>query len=367
MAENVQPRDAVVADISDAIREAIAGPWIKRWLDIRTFLAQRRALLRDSTLALDSEIRTSVAGWKTPAKFAIQGLILPAVIIQVLNLLLALILVRPTPYIDRLRSEADAALASVRENRALVAGMPPSAILVPVRDLRTRPSVSTDATGISQPEYLKLLARAEPTLVRGIKLIKTGQNIDAAEKLILPFAAPTAFVLAAFAFRLFARRTLISSANGDPRRAHEAFLYLHTSSLFWANVVMMLTASVAQNILIYSGEFDRAMYAASHQGPAAAVVTLFLFTQVQMIAVVLLAAPWLIVGWRRFVREMRHAYGLAPAGIWRDRLLGAAYGANLVTFIMLTIALNLVTSVYGYVATAIEERRISLDYTRPSP
>ena len=369
MSDTAGTPDVVIADVKETIRDAVAGPWVKRWFDIRTFLAQRRALMRDPKLTLDVEIRTSVSGWKTPLKFATQGLILPALAVQLLTMVLSLVLVRPTPYMARLREEAESALEKVKQNTEIVATASATTIFAPTNDLRNLPtpleSTNMAMLGVQQADYLKALKNAEPKLREAIRQIKTGENIDAAGKVAVTLLPSVAFVLAAFAFRVFARKHLSVSSSHDARRAHEVFLYTHTSCLFWANVVMLLVAAIIQHILVYTGEFDRTMYAAAHNGPVEAVLTLLLIGQMQMFATLLIAAPWLIIGWRRFVRQTRAAYDLPARSVWRDPILGAAFAANLVAFIFLVPVVNLVTWAYGHGVTAIEERKISLDPSAP--
>jgi hypothetical protein len=356
--------DAVVVDIKVTLQDALAGPWLKRWLDIRTFLRQRRALLNDPVLTLDDEIRSDIPGWKTPLKFAFQGLVLPVVAVQVIGFILGVIFVRPPSYLKRLQSEAETALVAIKHNRVIVSSAPDDAIFESGRDLRAVPNrldPTTATWGIYKIDYVRQLDVAKNNLETALKKFATAEHIQTAEKLLAPLAAPIAFILAAYAFRLFARSILAGSQRANHRRAHEVFLYLHTSAMFWANVVLIVTAALISSALIYTGIFDRTMFAAAHRGPLEAMITLVILAELQMLAALVASAPWLVWGWRRFIRDVRIVYGLPHVGIWRDSIFGAAFGANAFTFIVLAVSLNVGTWVYGHIVTFVEERKINIE------
>ena len=361
--------DPVISDARESLKDSLTEPWTKQWLDVRTFFAQRRALQRDPTLALDRDAPLTIKGWRTPLKYAVQGLILPVVLVQVIATLSSVFVVRPASYIDRLIKEIDEVADAINSGTRIVAATPAGTKFAPVSDLKTRPTLvgADQPDAFSRNKYLRLFKVAQERIKYARHQLLFAQNTEAAGRMAGAFAPALSFVLAAFAFRVFAGKLLARSTSGNARHAHEVFLYTYSSSLFWANVVMLVTGAVGQTALTYSGVFDDTMYDAAHEGPMSALSAAGTFAAIQIGSVVLLASPWLVVGWRRFVKDTRKAYRLPSVPVWLDPLLGAVFAANLVTFIVLVVLLNGGAWVYGQVSTVVQEHRVSLERSATSP
>lgn len=203
------------------LKEFVHDWWaakVKPFLDFKSYLAQRRRILSDPQLILTTPIDGKV--WKSPLKFAIQGLVVPALVASLLVGVHSFFIPKASQNPGDGIAAFDERIAQLRALEKEIEATDPEWPY----SLGSRDDALRDCRqGIAALEARRWIVEAEPFVVSAVKKL---------DKLV----APIMLILAAFAFRW-----LLASGQGrtgtNIRRAREVYLYFVTSSVFWTGLI----------------------------------------------------------------------------------------------------------------------------------
>lgn len=327
--------------------------WINTWFDFRVFSKQRHLLLEDPGFALTPPPKTE-SPWKSSLGFATQGLVLTTIVIQVLASAFGLVLSRPKPYTERIRTNVQENLVSLNEtaqtlklNLAVVETADEDTLFEPTLDILKRP-VRTTLFGVPKADYVKALNDAIGRVNRSVgnvqsqsdqvaKQLDLAKRADQLPSKLFRILLPLTLVLSAYIFRfLFGR---MKEARGIENKDHSdvAYLYLTTSHLFWMNAGLSIATAVLHNTFIYSGLYDRQM----SESLGSLGTTQLLFMGAEIIIPVLLFLPLIIFSFRKTSQAIRTIFDL-PAST-SGLISSYIRVSNFISFLLLSIVLVLVS------------------------
>lgn len=233
-----------------------AGEFVQKWwtnrikpfLDVKSYLAQRREILShpEVILAAGSSRRKD---WKSPLTFAGQGLVLPMVIAWLVVGLFSFFVNEPDPgwkanerqYYKDLKTLADF------EQQILAAAPDQTFRFLDDFVERDRENALQECRNrISKRKALGWIFRAAP-------------HVDKAERILSPALPIATLIIASYFFGWLLRFGQGKSAM-HVDRAREVYLYFVTSCLFWLNLLMSTCCVVL--ILALRAEEERLSSAA---------------------------------------------------------------------------------------------------------
>lgn len=293
------------------------------WLDFRKYLRQRTRILRSPELVFDPPDDDD--DWKSPLAFAVQGLVLVAVIVSLLDGVLGTFLTAPAPY---WKEQEKAILADIAEYQAKVQSTDEQesfAIMYP-GDLMFPAEVSK--------ETYEAFLRQQISILEGqLAYVRMTPDRDKASGVLDKFLMPVTLLLAAYLFRCFLKLGLGKRAS-HCEGAHIAYLYIFTAAMFWPNFVYILAVAVLRNVFTYIPDFA----ARPESAVVLPAVPLAAIAWIQYIAIKLRA---------RFQKLFRLT---AKQGvIMGDEKVGnSLFWAGLVTFVCVIVTMILLSHLYAY-------------------
>lgn len=215
-------------------KEFIGDLWsdkIKPWLDFKSYLAQRHRILADPAVILTTSIDNH--SWKSPLKFALQGLAVPTLLISLIVGIYSFVAQEAEPTWKQDQRELIEALTALRKLEIEIKAAPPTQTFTFIDDLVDRPR--DDAL----KECQRRIAKTESQQ----KFFSVAPFVDAAEGKLSNLLAPTMLIIAAYFFGGFLK-TGQGRSGSNMNRASEIYLYFATSSTFWLGLGMCACAGI---------------------------------------------------------------------------------------------------------------------------
>lgn len=358
-------------------KEAVKSlSFVSNWFDYRAFSRQRHQLLSEPNLAL-SESAKSDSNWKSALSFAIQGFLLTSLIIQIIVSSLGLILVRPKPYTERIMSAVQDNLKSLNDvdqtlrlNLATVEGADDRASFEWVFDIKTKPVRATFG-GVPKAEYSKALrdtiSEVEGAIKRAqaqsdgvAKALDLASRAEQVPSKLFRFLLPLAFVSAAYVFRFLFVRGKKTRTIENRNHSDVAYLYLTTSHLFWMNVALAVISAIVHNAFIYSGIYDREMFASLTLGQSIFLwQTQLFFMEAENAIPFVICLPLVIFSFRRASRALSSVFNLPPStSPWVASYIRVS---SFVSFLVLSVVLVFFSWGYAKFTSAWDAHKISLE------
>jgi len=209
------------------VKEFTGGWWsdkIKPLFDFKAYLAQRRRILVDPASILTTPVDDKT--WKSPLKFAIQGLAVPTLLMSLIIGIYFFFVKEPEPSWKHNQNEFSEAVTKLQELEKQIKAADPSQTFTFYDDLVDRP----------RDDALKECQRRIAALQSRQWIFSAAPFVADAEKKLSKFLPPTMLILAAYFFRWFLK-TGQGRTGSNMQRAHEVYLYFVTSSIFWIGLI----------------------------------------------------------------------------------------------------------------------------------
>jgi len=362
--ERTRPENAKPTVIREAATTTLNN-WFKTWLDLKTFLKQRRQLLDDPKVALTGPSQPDTS-WKSPFAFATQGLLLTTVMIQLLASAFGLFVVKPESYIKRLRDRNRQVAQAAKSNLAVAEQADDETVfkseIFPKLDDWLKKPEAADTSGpivfgITKQNYVitmkKLIAQTEDIP----KQLDYAEKLSAAEALFAKILVPLSLVFAAVFFRLLFYRIKEVRAIADKEQVMQAYLYIVTARLFWTNAVLSVIYALLHYSFIYSGFYDRTLFDSVSRGDPG--MTQFLFVQAEITLPVIVCLPLVLYSFHKMSISLRKLFNLPPPSIWFDRVGSYVRVANFLSTVVLFVLLFICSWGYARLLTAWEKHKIN--------
>lgn len=255
------------------LRVTLWNDRIKPWIDIRSYLRQRRIILANPELDFPHALESS-PDWKSPLQFAIQGTIVIAFVVGLLGKVFATF-VEPRPvtvlqverddsvgyfvphtvgggatwetrqkiladYIATLSTELDS-IKRNKDNMSFLEPVPYSDAYNPVLLILG----GSIASKRPRSEIVPLYEKELKVLRRQLRNAELAPYVEEAGKTFRPVFGGISLVLAAYFFGILIRKGR-SRGLGRADGGQIAFLYFVTASLFWPSFFLSVVFSIRE-------------------------------------------------------------------------------------------------------------------------
>ena len=370
--------------------------WIKNWLDLRGYLKQRRIVLAHPNLQF-TEQDTRLPSWKTPFLFAVQGILLTALVIGLIGgAFSTLIDPRPTVVFRVQISDNSATLvpeqvpggaewqtkaelieqdiAKLQLQLPNIEAAEPEAKFpgpVPYSD-RDRPNLFALGVALTLIEMERDDAIAKykqelEGLQEQLRVIKLAPRIRKAEQALQKVLMPVSLVFAAYLFRFLVR--LRSGTNvALTHNAHVVYLYYFTAATFWVNVTLAVLVAIRANVSKYfppqTSQIVEDLDAVLWSIDGVTKVTWSMIWNSSLHFAFALVAVWGYFVIRRVASGLREPFGLQSSSSRWQFYTGAAklrkdlIIANLLSVILISMLSEMLSLAYAFSSEWLETYRI---------
>lgn len=263
--------------------------FLKKWIDFRAYLRQRRIILDHPNLDFP---QTSISSpdWKSPLAFAVQGIVVSAALIELALSPMGLIFKPPEMTIfvaevreneaygipkkipvgtsvwktkaDQARQDIEAlqaGLRSINESSpaSTFSGAPPYADRYDssLFFLRLALAIKMANQDVAKKSYEVEISR----ITRQLRSFQFFGGIESTAKSLRPIILPLTVLLGALGFGLLCK---IERGQGEFAREHgrRIYLYFVSASLFWVLFAFAITGSIVERLdLFFPATFDDAV------------------------------------------------------------------------------------------------------------